>query len=243
MSEAELDRFRYSFESVAEAYERSRPQYAPAAVEWLAERLPLRRVLDLGAGTGKLTRQLVAAGADVVAVEPGEEMRRVLRREVPAVEALAGTAESIPLPDGSVDAITAAQAYHWFDAERALPEMHRVLRPGGGVALLWNEWDADDPLMRALDAVVDRLRPDWLGAHDGAHPLAGSPLFANCGERSFRHAEELDGEVVLERVSSISAVVNAEHRERASVLADVRRLVGDRVVFRLVTLVVVADRA
>ena len=136
------DEFRLSFETVADAYERARPGYAPAAVEWIAERLPFGRVLDLAAGTGKLTRQLVARGADVVAVEPGEEMRAVLARVVPGVEVLAGSAEAIPLPDESVDTVTVAQAFHWFRAEEALAEIHRVLRPGGLLLSL----DFDRPL-------------------------------------------------------------------------------------------------
>ena len=239
---SEKDRYRLSFENVAEAYERSRPLYAPAALDWLAERLPLRRVLDLGAGTGKLTRQLVAHGADVVAVEPGAEMRGVFARVLPGVELLAGSAEAIPLPDESVDAITAAQAFHWFDLERALPEMHRVLRPGGGVALVWNEWDDDDPLMRRLNEIVDRLRPGWVSEPEWKHPLESTALFGNRELRTFTHVEELEAEVVLERVSSVSAVVNASVADREQAFADVRALLGGRVHFPLVTTVGVGDR-
>ena len=137
------DRYRLSFESVADVYERTRPAYAPDALAFVAQRLPLRRVLDLGAGTGKLTRQLVELGADVVAVEPGDAMRALLERVVPEAEALAVSAESIPLPDVSVDVVTVAQAFHWFRPTEALAEMHRVLRPGGGFALFWNHWDED----------------------------------------------------------------------------------------------------
>src|SRR6266852_2460351 len=124
------DRYRCSFDSVADRYERARPPYADEALAWIAERLPFERVLDLAAGTGKLTRQLVARGADVVAVEPGDAMRAVLERIVPEAHALAGSAEAIPLPDASVDAITVGQAFHWFRVPEALVEMHRVLRPG-----------------------------------------------------------------------------------------------------------------
>ena len=124
------------------------PGYPDEAVAWVAERLgigPGRDVLDLAAGTGKLTRQLVPLGARIVAVEPIDAMRAELERAVPAVEALAGTAEAIPLPDGSVDAVTCAQAFHWFRADEAVREIRRVLRPGGGLALLWNGRDLDDP--------------------------------------------------------------------------------------------------
>src|SRR5438105_7464268 len=123
-----------SFGSAADKYERGRPDYPLAAVEWLAAELGLgagRTVLDLAAGTGKLTRQLLPTGSRVIAVEPSAEMRAVLEASLLEVEALDGTAESIPLPDGSVDAITVAQAFHWFKLPDALEEMRRVLRPAG----------------------------------------------------------------------------------------------------------------
>ncbi|HZR97041.1 MAG TPA: class I SAM-dependent methyltransferase [Gaiellaceae bacterium] len=241
---SELDRYRLSFGGVADVYERSRPLYAAEAIAWLRGRLPLGRVLDLGAGTGKLTRQLVEAGADVVAVEPDAQMRAVLARVLPQVELLEGSAEAIPLPDGSVDVVTAAQAFHWFDAERALPEIHRVLRPGGGVALLWNEW-ADEPLTRRLEEIVAPLRP--ASSHrssDAQHPLAGTPLFANLGIRSFPHADTVDPETLVERVASVSAVVVAPADARERALAEVRALAGDAPLrFPLVTSVGAADRA
>ncbi len=119
----------------------------------------MRRVVDVGAGTGKLSRQLAALGIDVVAVEPDEDMRAVFARVLPEIELLAGSAEELPLADSSVDVATAAQAFHWFDLPRALPELHRVIRPGGGVAVIWNEWDDDDELMRSLNEIVKRRRP------------------------------------------------------------------------------------
>ena len=129
-----------SFESVAAEYERHRPEYPEEALRWASEQLglaPGAHVLDVGAGTGKLTRGLVALGFDVVAVEPGASMLHQLRSAVPEVEALEGPAESIPLPDESVEAAFAGQAYHWFDRERAVPELHRVVRAGGGLAPRW----------------------------------------------------------------------------------------------------------
>src|SRR5262249_54140245 len=145
-------------------YERARPLYAVDALEWLRARLPLRRVVDVGAGTGKLSRQLAAVGADVVAVEPDPDMRAVFARVLPGIELLAGSAEELPLADASVDVATAAQAFHWFDLERALPELHRVIRPGGGIAVVWNEWDDDDELMRSLNQIVKRRRPSAIVA-------------------------------------------------------------------------------
>ena len=145
-----------SFDTAAAEYERYRPEYPEEALRWLADRLELlpgARVLDIGAGTGKLTRGLAALGLDVVAVEPGAAMLAQLRTAVPGVEALEGSAEAIPLPDGSVDAVAAGQAFHWFDQARALPELHRVLRPPGGMGLLWNWEDTRNPLSARLAAI------------------------------------------------------------------------------------------
>ncbi len=143
-SQAERDeRLRHgsSFGVAAAAYAEHRPDYADAAIRWALEpvwsRQPLR-VVDLGAGTGKLTAALVRLGAEVTAVEPDQQMLAELRREMPGVRSLPGHAEDIPLPDGSVDAILAAQSMHWFDMDRAIPEIARVLTPGGVLAGLWN---------------------------------------------------------------------------------------------------------
>jgi SAM-dependent methyltransferase len=130
-----------SFGAAAVAYAEHRPDYAPAAVRWALEAAPGPRVLDLGAGTGKLTGTLVALGADVVAVEPDLAMLAELRRALPAVRALPGSAEAIPLPDASIDAVLAGNALHWFDMAVAGPEIARVLAPRGTLAGLWNVMD------------------------------------------------------------------------------------------------------
>lgn len=240
------DRYRLSFDTVAGAYERSRPGYAPDAVAWLAERLaigPGRRVLDLAAGTGKLTRQLLPLGAEVVAVEPGDEMRAMLERTVPDVQALAGSAEAIPLPNASVDAITVAQAFHWFQVEDALAEMHRVLRPGGGIALLWNEWDDEDELLHEINEIIEALRPVHRQGDEQHKAFNASLLFDGREERQFRHAESLPSDTVVERVSSVSAISAAEPAVRDQALAAVREIVGARVIdFPMITTVVAADR-
>jgi ubiquinone/menaquinone biosynthesis C-methylase UbiE len=240
---SENDRYRCSFDSVAEIYERARPLYAADAVAWIAEQLPFGRVLDLGAGTGKLTRQLVALGADVVAVEPGDEMRRVLRRVLPDVELHAGGAEAIPLPDGSVDTVTVAQAFHWFHRPAAFAEMHRVLRPGGGYAVLWNGDDHEDPMMKAIDEVVDTLRAG-VHRHDGeVEDMLASPLFSVLEERAFAHVDEIDADAAVERVSSVSAVSAASPELRDRALDEVRKLVGRGTVrFPMQTTVVIAHR-
>ena len=133
-----------SFAAVADAYERARPEYPADAVRWLTGDEPAD-VVDLGAGTGKLTRGLVALGHRVTAVEPLPEMLEHLRRAVPAATAVTGSAEQIPLPDGSADVVACAQAFHWFDQQAALREIARVLRPGGRIALVWNTRDDREP--------------------------------------------------------------------------------------------------
>jgi ubiquinone/menaquinone biosynthesis C-methylase UbiE len=236
------ERYRCSFDGVADVYERSRPGYAADAVTWISQRLPLGRVLDLGAGTGKLTRQLVPYALDVVAVEPGDEMRRVLQEVVPGVEALFGTAEAIPLPDESVDAVTVAQAFHWFEVDRALAEIYRVLRPMGGLAIVWNAWDDDDPLMNAIDDLIRPLRQP--GSDDKKAQVLASTLFTSYDERAFPNVDRIDADRVVDQVSSISAVAAATPGERERILNEARALVGDGTVdFRMITNVIAADRA
>jgi ubiquinone/menaquinone biosynthesis C-methylase UbiE len=210
-----VSEYALSFGSVAETYERARPPYAEEAVDWIVERLPARRVLDLAAGTGKLTRQLVARGADVVAVEPDPDMRAVFRRVLPDVEMREGFAEAIPLPDASVDAITVGQAFHWFDAERALAEMRRVLRPGGGFALLWNHWDKDDPLLGAVDRLLQDVRPGF-----GERPVVGET-------RSFHEQRSMSVDAIVEWASSTSGFVNARREEQERIASEIRILAAD----------------
>jgi SAM-dependent methyltransferase len=142
-----------SFGSAAAAYERGRPSYPPEAIDWL---LPAgaSKVLDLGAGTGKLTTRLVERGLDVVAVDPIPDMLEVLSASLPNTLALEGTAEEIPLEDNSVDAVLVAQAWHWVDPERAIPEVARVLRPGGRLGLVWNTRDERLGWVRELGEII-----------------------------------------------------------------------------------------
>ncbi|MGA7053700.1 MAG: class I SAM-dependent methyltransferase, partial [Mycobacterium sp.] len=142
-----------SFGSAAAAYERGRPSYPPEAIDWL---LPAaaQKVLDLGAGTGKLTTRLVERGLDVVAVDPIPDMLERLRASLPETPALLGTAEDIPLEDNSVDAVLVAQAWHWVDPERAIPEIARVLRPGGRLGLVWNTRDERLGWVRELGQII-----------------------------------------------------------------------------------------
>jgi len=210
-----------SFDSVAADYERHRPEYPQSALLWLAERLDLapgRRVLDLGAGTGKLTRGLLALGLAVVAVEPGAAMLGQLRGALPGVEAHEGSAEAIPLPDASVDAAVAGQAYHWFDPERAVPELHRVLRAGGGVGLLWNWWDMRDPLQARLVELLG------LAPAAGAADLPWAPLFSEVDRTTIESVHETTPDGIAARLATTSAMLVAEPERRVRLLEEVRAL-------------------
>lgn len=220
---------RVGFERSAGAYERARPDYPPDAVAWLAEHMGLfagRVVLDLAAGTGKLTRALVPTGARVLAVEPLAGMRAVLEQLEPGVTALDGTAEAIPLPAASADAVTVAQAFHWFDGPAALAEIHRVLRPGGTLALVWNVRDLADPVQAAVEEILAPLR-GTTPAHryDRWRPVFDStPLFGPSEQRSFANVPTLDAGGLVDRVASTSFVGELEDERRAAVLERVRAL-------------------
>ncbi len=232
------------FGGAAEAYERGRPGYPADAIAWLAERLglgPGRTVLDLGAGTGKLSRLLVETGARVVAVEPVEEMRRLLET-VTGVEALAGAAEAIPVPDASADACTIAQAFHWFEPLAALAEIHRVLRPGSALALLWNRLDEADPFTAAFTEVLARYRAHasvgyaWSAGYDRAG------LFTPVELRTFANVQELDAETIADRLASESSIAVLPAEQRRQALREVRALAPRTVVLRYLTEVYVSNR-
>jgi SAM-dependent methyltransferase len=211
------------FSRSAEAYERGRPDYPDAAIAYLVELLrPGATVLDLAAGTGKLTRPLVAAGLRVVAVEPVAEMRAALPG------ALDGTAEAIPLGDGSVDAVTVGQAFHWFDGDAALAEIARVLRPGGLLALVWNKRVDTDPLNQAIEELVAPYRGDTPG-HRGPWRAAfeRTSAFTPLEEAAFEHPVVQDADSLEARVGSISFIAALDPGERAGVLERARAIAGD----------------
>jgi len=233
-----------SFETVAADYERHRPEYPEDALRWAVGQLGIRprgRVLDVGAGTGKLTRGLVAIGLDVVAVEPGAPMLEQLRRAVPEADALDGAAESIPLSGASVDAAFAGQAYHWFDRERAVPELHRVVRAGGGLALLWNWWDERDPLQRELGDLV---------GYAGHEPyrneeLPGEPWFREAARTVVETVQESSPGALVGYLSTASAYLVAEPDEREESLRAVHELAaryGERFLLSRLTYVFAFER-
>jgi SAM-dependent methyltransferase len=217
------------FGSEAEAYERGRPDYPSAALRWLGERLGLGRgvvVVDLAAGTGKLSRPLAATGTRVIAVEPVAAMRRLID---PGIEAVEGTAEAIPLADGSADVVTVGQAFHWFDGEAALAEIHRVLRPGGLLALLWNVRRMEDPIHLAIEALIkpycDHVPRHRSGAWRRAFEDASR--FGPFQEVSFPHEQLLDAEGLAARIGSTSAIAALPDAERRPILDRARGLATD----------------
>ena len=215
----------------ASTYEQNRPSYPPDAIAWLVERFglgPGTTVVDLGAGTGKLTRLLLPTGARVVAVEPLDSMRGALRAAVPEVEALEGTAEAMPLPDGSADAVVVAQAFHWFRPAEALAELARVVRPAGGLSLIWNHWDRRDPWVAELLRIIDWHRHKPHDAkHDWAAVVAESGRFTPLECVTFDNSQSLDRDRLVGRVLSISYLAAAPEAERAAVTAAVRELAAD----------------
>jgi SAM-dependent methyltransferase len=221
------DAAQRGFSRGAEAYQRGRPRYPEAAVAVLVSRLPAGApVLDLAAGTGMLTRSLVAAGLDVTAVEPVAEMRALLPD---GVRALDGTAEAIPLGDGSVDGVTVAQAFHWFDGDAALAEIHRVLRPDGLLGLFWNRRIEDDPVNLALDELLAPYRGETpTHAFDSWRPaFERTTLFDPLEEHEFPNEQHLDADGIEARVASSSFVAGLESEERRRVLERARALARD----------------
>jgi SAM-dependent methyltransferase len=207
-----------SFGAAARAYERGRPPYPPRALTWL---LPpgTPRVLDLGAGTGKLTRQLHGLGLHVTAVDPSDGMRRELNRVLPDLPALAGTAEDIPLPDASVDVVLVAQAWHWVDPARAVPEVARVLSPGGRLGLVWNVRD------ERVDWVADLGRIIGSPPHQDVQPRIGAP-FGPVERFDVAWTHDLTRDAVLDMVASRSHVITMAADAREHVLAEVRHLLA-----------------
>ena len=220
-----------SFDLAAEEYEATRPSYP----DELLDLLPVASgatVLDLGAGTGKLTRVLARRYARVIAVEPLDGMRAILERVVRDVEALPGSAEQIPLDDASVDAVFAAQAFHWFDHARAIPEIARVLRPGGVLAIVWNGPDESrpNPLPAAYLAYLGELRRER-STFDDTRPwreLIAIGPFGEPQEGAVPHDHVLDRAGQLDNARSVSWIASRDADDRARVLARLGELLPER---------------
>jgi SAM-dependent methyltransferase len=223
------------FGAGAEAYEQGRPSYAEDLVAWLVERLgigPGRVVVDLAAGTGKLTRLLARTGAELIAIEPVDAMREQLVRACSGVEAVSGTAEQIPLPDGSADALTVAQAFHWFDAAEALAEIARVLRPGGMLGIAFNERDTREPWVADLSRLIrwderERWRVPYTVEVDWAEVLAEhGPQFGPAERYDTTYVQQMVPDTLVQRVLSTSYIARLPAGDQAALAQKVRDLVA-----------------
>ena len=237
-----MSELAFSFGRIAAEYDDVRPEYAPEALERAQEALGLSddsTVVDLGAGSGKLTRALVPRFAEVVAVEPNEEMRGVLAGRSAGIKVLAGTAERMPLPDEFADAVFVGDAFHWFDGLAAVEELARVVRPGGGVALLWNHWWSDGD-----DRTVNTLEPPFPAEAQGlfdevyvssgraaarasmADPLAAfaDGPFGPLAEEAFARTEQLSGAQVVDLFATVSSIASLRPDEREELKRSLRAL-------------------
>ena len=218
------------FGAAAEAYQHARPDYPPELAEWLRSELglaPGRVAVDLGAGTGKFTALLVQTGAEVIAVEPVAEMRRQLVADLPGVRALEGTAEAMPLHDASAHAVLCAQAFHWFANERTVEEIHRVLKPGGRLGLVWNVRDESVGWVAALTKIMAPYETGTPRYRTGLwrQAFAGQP-FTALEETCFPH-QHLGNprEVIIDRTLSVSFIAAQSEDVRERIAGQLRDLI------------------
>lgn len=207
------------FGEAAEAYDRGRPTYPDAIIEWLLASAPTT-VVDLGAGTGKLTRGLIGRVAHVTAVEPDPGMRAVLAAGLPGVRVIAGVGEAIPLLDNCADAVVVGQAWHWIDHARATPEVARVLRPGGVLGLVWNDRRDGDPWVTTLNGILRSL-----GTSPDAEyqPVVGPPFGdLETAEVEWEHHASVDE--VVDMIASRSYILALPEERRTELVGQVREL-------------------
>ncbi|MGW8364808.1 class I SAM-dependent methyltransferase [Streptomyces wedmorensis] len=236
MDKDERQRHASSFGAAAVAYAEHRPDYAAAAVRWALDGAPGQRVLDLGAGTGKLTAVLSALGADVVAVEPDPAMLAQLRGSLPAVPALSGSAERIPLADASVDAVLAGNAMHWFDMAVAGPEIARVLAPGGVLAGLWNvmddrvDWVAGLARVGGGEVIGPRDTPAaWRAETAGTHlPRNGAaPCFGSPEQAEFPHGQRRTADSLVATLATRAGLLVMPQADQEATLSRIRTFLAD----------------
>ncbi|WP_344080937.1 class I SAM-dependent methyltransferase [Luedemannella helvata] len=220
-----------SFGTAAELYDRIRPTYPAEALRWALDGAG-RRIVDLGAGTGIMTRVLVNLGYEVTAVEPDSLMRARLLAASPGITALGGAAESIPLPDGSVDGVVAAQSYHWFDPQRALTEIGRVIRPGGTFAAIWNDRDESVPWVAEYAEIIEGAdrpagRRHVSRRRSDPDSIQFGPLFTTVEHASFAHEAKQTAAGLLDLMHSRSRYLTASPHLRGQLDDQVRALVAD----------------
>lgn len=225
---SDVDARRTSFLSNAEEYERYRPGYPEAAIEWVVGR-SAQRVIDIGCGPGNLTGRLRELGHDVVGVDRSAAMLTRARNK--RLRVVVGAAEALPIADASGDVVTAATAFHWFDHERAVPEIRRVLVASGRIALLTNVRDESVPWVEGLSEIIgsEAAMPVTLGGAEGmesdfTEKLEQAGLFNSTEWRVFDHAHELTPEALVGLVRSRSYIAILADEEREQVLAEVRNL-------------------
>jgi SAM-dependent methyltransferase len=216
---------RLTFGAHADAYERARPAWPEEAARWFVPD-DAKLVVELGAGTGKLTRAVAALGTRVVAVEPDQRMLAVLRGL--DLEGVEGSAEAIPFGDGVADAVVAGSSLHWFELELALPEIHRVLREGGRFAFGWNHRDDRHPAIARMGKAVyaaqaRRPGPRWR-SRDWAADLSASGLFRDVEKALFAHVHELPRDALHDHLMSYSGVAALPEEERRPVFSEVAAL-------------------
>ncbi|RKR75095.1 class I SAM-dependent methyltransferase [Frondihabitans australicus] len=209
-----------SFGPAAALYEKGRPSYPAEVVDWLVPE-GATHVVDLGAGTGKFTRLLVAKGLHVAAVEPSAGMRDELIRAVPGAQVLPGSAERLPIDGESVDAVLAAQSWHWVDPARAVPEVARVLRPGGTLGMVWNMRARDDGWLDELDVLLEKA--NGASVVESGDPTVGAP-FGPVEKAEFAWVNRVPHDDVIAMVASRSYVITRPDDQRAAILGEVREL-------------------
>ncbi|MGZ8744433.1 MAG: class I SAM-dependent methyltransferase [Nocardioides sp.] len=219
----DLHRHASSFGSVADAYERGRPSFPREAAAWMVGH-EAATVLELGAGTGKLTRELVALGHDVHATDPDPAMLKVLSRHLPDTRVSEAAAEEIPANDRSVDVVVAAQCFHWFDLDRAFPEIARVLKPGGHLALTWNVRNERIPWVRRLGKLIGSQEQQ---VEESAEQLVLSELFGFVEDATFTHWQQIDRDSIRDLVLSRSNVATLDEEGREAKLAEVLAFYDD----------------
>jgi SAM-dependent methyltransferase len=218
------------FEAAVERYERGRPSYPADAISFLVRELGIsedRDVVELGAGPGKFTELIVHTGARIVAVEPVAAMRRALERNCPTVTIVDGTAERTTLGDSSADAVVAAQSFHWFDGERALAEIHRVLRPNGRLGMIWNVRDEASDWSERLTAIFDRMAGEGSPRYRDQQWRAAferTDLFGPLHRQIAYHVHEVTREAFFDRVLSVSYVASAPQDERDRAVDEVTEM-------------------